>query len=95
MLTMRASVLRGVKDVAIEERPVPEPGSGEVLVRIGSVGVCGSDVHYYEHGRIGPHVVDHPLVLGHEAGGEVVAVGRGVDSLAPSQRVSLEPGVPC
>jgi L-iditol 2-dehydrogenase len=95
MLTMRASVLRGVGDVAVEERPIPEPGPGEVLVRVGSVGVCGSDVHYYEQGRIGPYVVDRPLVLGHEAGGELAAVGPGVDSLRPGQRVSLEPGVPC
>jgi L-iditol 2-dehydrogenase len=93
--TMRASVLRGVGDVAVEERPIPEAAPGEVLVRIGSVGVCGSDVHYYEHGRIGPYVVDHPLVLGHEAGGEIVDLGPGVDSLVPGQRVSLEPGVPC
>jgi L-iditol 2-dehydrogenase len=93
--TMRASVLRGVGDVAVEERPVPRPGPGEVLVRVGSVGVCGSDVHYYEHGRIGPYVVDRPLVLGHEAGGEVVEVGPEVDSLTAGQRVSLEPGVPC
>lgn len=92
---MRVSVLRGVGDVAVEERPVPEPGLGEVLVRVGSVGVCGSDVHYYEHGRIGPYVVDRPLVLGHEAGGEVAALGQGVDSLAHGQRVSVEPGVPC
>jgi L-iditol 2-dehydrogenase len=95
MLTMRASVLRGVGDVAIEERPIPQPGPGEVLVRVGSVGVCGSDVHYYEHGRIGPYVVDRPLVLGHEAGGEVVAVGPDVTSLTVGHRVSLEPGVPC
>ena len=92
---MRVSVLRGVGDVAVEERPVPEPGPGDVLVRIGSVGVCGSDVHYYGHGRIGPYVVDRPLVLGHEAGGEVVAVGAGVHSLTVGQRVSLEPGIPC
>jgi len=51
--TMRASVLRGVADVELEERPVPAPGSGEVLVRVTAVGVCGSDVHYYEHGRLG------------------------------------------
>ena len=95
MPTMRASVLRGVGDVAVEERPIPESGAGEVLVRVGSVGVCGSDVHYYEQGRIGPYVVDRPLVLGHEAGGEVAAVGPGVDSLRLGQRVSLEPGVPC
>ncbi|HKG50092.1 MAG TPA: NAD(P)-dependent alcohol dehydrogenase [Actinomycetales bacterium] len=92
---MRVSILRGVGDVAVEERPVPEPGPGEVLVRIGSVGVCGSDVHYYEHGRIGPYVVDQPLVLGHEAGGVVAGLGPGVESLALGERVSLEPGVPC
>lgn len=95
METMRVSVLRGRHEVAVEERPVPEPGPGEVLVKIGSVGVCGSDVHYYEHGRIGPHVVDSPLVLGHEAGGVVAEVGPGVETLDVGQRVSLEPGVPC
>ncbi len=93
--TMRVSVLRAVGKVGVAERPVPEPGPGEVLVRVGSVGVCGSDVHYYEHGRIGPYVVESPLVLGHEAGGEVAAVGDGVSSLTVGQRVSIEPGVPC
>jgi L-iditol 2-dehydrogenase len=93
--TMRVSVLRGVGEVAVEERPVPQPGPDEVLVRVGSVGVCGSDVHYYEHGRIGPYVVERPLVLGHEAGGDVVSVGPEVTSLTPGQRVSVEPGVPC
>jgi L-iditol 2-dehydrogenase len=92
---MRVSVLRGVHDVALEERPVPQPGPGEVLVQVGSVGVCGSDVHYYEHGRIGPYVVDSPLVLGHEAGGVVVGVGPGADSFTVGQRVAIEPGVPC
>ncbi len=92
---MRASVLRGVGDLLVEDRPVPHTGAGEVLVRIGSVGVCGSDVHYYERGRIGPYVVDHPLVLGHEAGGTVADVGDGVTSLEVGQRVSIEPGVPC
>lgn len=92
---MRAAVLRGVGDVAVEERPVPQPAADEALVRIGSVGVCGSDVHYYEAGRIGPYVVERPLVLGHEAGGVVVSVGARVSGLAPGDRVSLEPGVPC
>ncbi len=96
---MRASVLRSAGVVAVEDRPVPEPGPGEVLVRVGAVGVCGSDVHYYEHGRIGQHVVRGPLVLGHEASGEVVALGP-PDGEAPAgpppgTRVSLEPGVPC
>ena len=92
--SMRAAVLRGVGDVVVEERPVPEPGPGEVVVRVASVGVCGSDTHYYEHGRIGRFVVDSPLVLGHEAAGEVAALGPGVTSLAVGQRVSVEPGVP-
>ena len=69
--TMRAAVLRGPGDVVVEERPVPEPEPGQVVVRVASVGVCGSDTHYYEHGRIGRFVVEDPLVLGHEASGEV------------------------
>jgi L-iditol 2-dehydrogenase len=93
--TMKVSVLRGVGQVDVEERDIPEPAADEVLVEVGSVGVCGSDVHYYEHGRIGPYVVDSPLVLGHEAGGVVAALGSEVTSLEVGQRVSIEPGVPC
>src|SRR6187551_2589808 len=95
MATMQVSVLRKAGDIGVEEREAPTPGRGEVLVEIGSVGVCGSDVHYYEHGRIGRFVVDAPLVLGHEAGGVVVEVGPEVSTLQPGQRVSIEPGVPC
>lgn len=91
---MRVSVLKAAGDLVVEERPNPVPGPQEVLVRVGSVGVCGSDVHYYEHGRIGSYVVDAPLVLGHEASGEVVETGPGVTRLQPGQRVSIEPGVP-
>jgi L-iditol 2-dehydrogenase len=91
---MRAAVLHGPGKVLVEERPVPEAGPGEVLVRVASVGVCGSDTHYYDHGRIGRFVVDSPLVLGHEAAGEVAALGPGVTSLTVGQRVSIEPGVP-
>jgi L-iditol 2-dehydrogenase len=93
--TMRVSELRGIGDVALVEREKPRPAAGEVLVEVGSVGVCGSDVHYYEHGRIGPYVVREPLVLGHEAGGVVAEVGPGVTGLEVGQRVSVEPGVPC
>jgi len=95
MPAMQVSVLRGIGQVDIEERPTPEPAADEVLVEVGSVGVCGSDVHYYEHGRIGPYVVDSPLVLGHEAGGVVTSVGAAVTHLQVGQRVSIEPGVPC
>jgi L-iditol 2-dehydrogenase len=93
--TMRASVLLGPGKVVIQERPVPSPGPGEVLIQIGSVGICGSDVHYYQHGRIAEYVVREPLILGHEAGGRIVAVGTGVDQSRIGERVALEPGVPC
>ncbi|MFW3385163.1 NAD(P)-dependent alcohol dehydrogenase [Kocuria sp. CPCC 205274] len=92
--SMRASVLQGPGELIVEERPVPEPGAGQVLVRILAVGVCGSDTHYYEHGRIGDFVVDKPLVLGHEPSGRIVAVGAGVDPARVGERVSLEPGIP-
>lgn len=91
---MRAAVLHGVGKILLEERPRPEPGPLEVLVQVASVGTCGSDVHYYEHGRIGDFVVTSPLVLGHEPSGTVVAAGPGADRHCPGQRVSLEPGVP-
>ena len=87
-------MLCGPGEVVVEQRPVPDAGPGEVVVRVASVGVCGSDTHYYEHGRIGQFVVEDPLVLGHEASGEVTALGAGVISPAVGQRVSIEPGVP-
>ncbi len=91
---MRVSLLRGTGDLVVEERPDPVPGPYEVLVRVASVGVCGSDVHYYEHGRIGSYVVESPLVLGHEASGVVVGLGSSATRLSLGQRVSIEPGVP-
>lgn len=94
--TMRAAVLHGVEDLRIEEVPTPRLESpDDVLVRIGRVGVCGSDIHYYRHGRIGPFVVEEPMILGHECAGEVVEVGAQVTELKPGDRVALEPGVPC
>jgi D-xylulose reductase len=71
-----------------------EVGPGVVRIAIHTVGVCGSDVHYYTHGRIGPFVVDAPMVLGHEAAGTVVEVGEGVTHLRVGDRVCMEPGVP-
>ena len=91
---MRAAVLRGARDLVVEQRPEPVPGHGQVLVQVMSVGICGSDVHYYEHGRIGRFVVESPMVLGHESAGVVRAVGAGVSGDRVGQRVSIEPGVP-
>ncbi len=92
---MRVSVLCAPGALAVQQRAVPVPADDEVLVRVGSVGVCRSGIHYYETGRIGRHVLDRPLVLGHEAAGTVAASGRAVAGLACGQRVSVEPGVPC
>jgi L-iditol 2-dehydrogenase len=92
---VRAAVLTETERFEVEERDRPTPGRDEVLVRITDVGICGSDVHYYEHGRIGDYVVEGPLVLGHESAGEVVAVGEAVDAPDVGRRVTLEPGVPC
>ena len=92
---MKAAVLHAAGDLRIEERAAPSPGPREVLVEIALVGVCGSDVHYYEHGRVGTRVVRAPHVLGHEASGRVVALGEGATTHAAGDRVAIEPGVPC
>ncbi len=91
----QAAVLYAPEDIRIEERPVPVPGPKEVLVEIKAVGVCGSDMHYYEHGKIGTFVVRAPLILGHESSGVVVGLGSDVTKHAVGDRVALEPGVPC
>ncbi|MFC7019889.1 MULTISPECIES: NAD(P)-dependent alcohol dehydrogenase [Haloarcula] len=92
---MRTAVLVGPTEFELTDRPRPQPAPDEVLVAVRDVGICGSDVHYYEHGRIGDYVVENPLVLGHESAGEVVAVGDAVTHLSVGDRVALEPGVPC
>jgi L-iditol 2-dehydrogenase len=94
-VTNRAAVLTKPGSIVLEERPMPTPGPREVLVQVTSIGVCGSDVHYYEHGRIGSAVVEAPLILGHESAGRVVGIGSEVTRHAVGDRVTLEPGVPC
>jgi L-iditol 2-dehydrogenase len=91
---MRAAVLVEPGRIEMDQRPVPSPGPGDVLVKVSSVGVCGSDTHYYRHGRIGNFVVDSPLVLGHEAAGTIVGVGAGVPAERIGERVSIEPQRP-
>ena len=93
--TMKAAVMTDTFQIEMEERPVPEVGGDEVLVQVMAVGVCGSDIHYYEHGRIGPYVVEKPLILGHECAGIVAAVGDQVEGLKPGDRVAIEPGITC
>ncbi len=93
--SMRASLLVEPGVVRVEEVPVPELGADDVLIRVASVGVCGSDVHYFHEGRIGDFVVDAPLILGHEASGTIVAVGEGVSPDRVGERVAIEPQRAC
>lgn len=91
----RAAVLMAPNVVEMQDWPEPVAGPNDVLVEIAAVGVCGSDVHYFRHGRIGNLVCDRPIVLGHEAAGTVVATGAEVRHLKPGDRVTLEPQRPC
>ncbi len=92
---MKAALLHKIGDIRVETVPDPVPGPGEVLVKMGAVGVCGSDVHYYVDGRIGSAVVTKPLILGHEPAGTVVEHGPDVDGPPVGTRVAVEPGWPC
>lgn len=74
---------------------MPVAGPGQVIVNIKATGICGSDVHYWTHGRIGHFVCNGPMVLGHESAGIVTSLGEGVTDLKVGDRVALEPGVPC
>jgi L-iditol 2-dehydrogenase len=93
---IKAAVLYEAEDVRIDLVDMPEiTEDDQVLVKIRAVGICGSDIHYYKHGRIGSYIVEKPMILGHESAGEVVSVGKNVKTLKVGDRVALEPGVPC
>lgn len=92
---MKVAVMTGIGKMDYTTRDIPVPRDDEVLVKVEYVGICGSDLHYYESGAIGDFVVKPPFVLGHEAGGTVVSAGRGVKHLKPGDRVALEPGKTC
>lgn len=92
---MKVAVMTDLRTTAFIERPIPRPSDDEVLVKVEHVGVCGSDLHYYETGRIGNFIVEPPFVLGHESGGVVVETGKNVSHLKVGDRVALEPGKTC
>ena len=94
-MSNRAAVMTELGKIVVQDRPEPEPGPQEAVVRVEAVGVCGSDTAYYKVGRIGDYVVDGPIVLGHEVSGQVVAVGGEVRNVAVGDRVAIEPGTPC
>lgn len=93
--TMKAAVMHSTREISIETLPVPEIAHDEVLIKVMAVGICGSDLHYYSHGRIGKYVVEKPFILGHECSGEIAAVGSSVTRFAVGDRVAVEPGVTC
>ena len=92
---MKVAIMTDKMKMEFTTRPIPKPKDDEVLVKIGHVGVCGSDLHYFEAGGIGKNIVHPPFVLGHEAGGTVVEVGKNVTHLKVGDRVALEPGKTC
>ncbi|XP_044742437.1 sorbitol dehydrogenase-like [Chrysoperla carnea] len=89
------AVLHKKGDMRLEQRPIPVPKDNEVLVRIESVGICGTDVHLLAHGSVAGFIVEKPTVVGHEASGIVDKIGKNVKNLKPGDRVAIEPGVPC
>ncbi|ALC83034.1 MULTISPECIES: NAD(P)-dependent alcohol dehydrogenase [Bacillus] len=93
--TMKAAVMHSTREINIETIPVPQIGDDEVLIKVMAVGICGSDLHYYTHGRIGNYIVEKPFILGHECSGEVAAVGSSVNRFNVGDRVAVEPGVTC
>ncbi len=93
--TMQVSRLHGIRDLRLERAVVPTPGHGEVLLRIASVGICGSDVHYYVEGAIGDQVVTAPIQMGHEFSARVAALGPGAEGPQIGTLVAVEPAIPC
>jgi L-iditol 2-dehydrogenase len=92
---MKVLRLHAPFDLRISEEPVPDIRPDEVLIRIKSVGVCASDLHYYSEGRIGTQIIDKPLIIGHEPSGVIEDVGAAVTSLKKGDRVAVEPAKPC
>ena len=93
---MKAQVLTGIRQMEMREVPTPKiVRDTDVLLKIEEVGVCGSDIHYYETGRIGSQVVQYPFIVGHECAGQVVEVGAGVKNLRVGQLVAVEPAISC
>ena len=92
---MKAIVIHGARDLRVDEVEEPRLGAGQVKVRVGSGGICGSDLHYYNHGGFGTVRLKEPMILGHEVAGTITDVGAGVGTLRPGQKVSVNPSLAC
>ena len=93
--TMKVAVLTAPQTIMLETRSAPVPKPDEVLIKVRHAGICGSDLHYYEHGRIGTQKVQYPMVLGHEVGGEIAEIGSTVTGLQVGDLVAVEPQKTC
>ncbi|MDX8460987.1 L-idonate 5-dehydrogenase [Mesorhizobium humile] len=92
---MKSIVIHAAKDLRIEDHPVEEPGPGQVLLRLAAGGICGSDLHYYNHGGFGTVRLKEPMILGHEVSGVIEKLGPGVGGLEAGQLVAVSPSRPC
>jgi L-iditol 2-dehydrogenase len=93
---MKAMVLTGLNKIEIVEKPVPEINRPEeVLIKMMSAGICGSDIHYYKDGKIGSQIVKYPFTVGHEGAGLIEDIGKAVTNVKPGDRVAIDPAMPC
>ncbi len=92
---MKAVVIHAAHDLRLEERETERPGAGQVLVRIATGGICGSDLHYFHNGGFGTVRLREPMILGHEVAGHIEALGEGVEGLQVGQLVAVSPSRPC
>jgi L-idonate 5-dehydrogenase len=92
---MEGLVIHAPRDLRVEQLPTPELGSEQLRLRVRRGGICGSDLHYYQHGGFGTVRIQEPMVLGHEVAGVVEAVGSSVDTFAPGDRIAVSPSRPC
>lgn len=92
---MRAVVIHGKRDLRVETVPQPVVGPRQVAVRISNAGICGSDLHYFQHGANGNIVLREPMVLGHEVAGVVAQAGADVRGVAVGDKVAIHPSAPC
>ena len=94
-MNMKTIVIHAAKDLRIENRDAAKPGPGEVAIRLATGGICGSDLHYFNHGGFGTIKLKEPMILGHEVAGHVAELGEGVSGLTVGQLVGVSPSRPC
>jgi len=94
-MKIKAAVLKELQRIEMDEIELEPLKSGELSIKMEYVGICGSDMHFFEHGRIGANIVKYPFILGHECAGTVIEVAPDVTGFQVGDRVALEPGIPC